>query len=168
MTTRRPAASTQRCSAGRPDDEGRAAVEALGEDELQRAADRDDLLERGLEAQAPELSHVLLGGELRVVRDERDALAGGAQGRDGVDGAGRRRVAEPDAAVEVEQDVVVAGDEGAERHGAKSDRWPGADVAPRRHGARSSRRSPQHPSAVTVGPHRCRAATGACLARDNH
>ena len=40
---------------GRADDERRAAGEALGEDELQRAADRDDLLQRGLEAQAPEL-----------------------------------------------------------------------------------------------------------------
>ena len=48
--------------------------------------------------------------ELGVVGDERDALAGGAQGGDGVDGAGRRLVADPDAAVEIEQDVVVAGE----------------------------------------------------------
>jgi hypothetical protein len=106
----------------RADDERRAAGEALGEDELHGAADRHDLLQRGLEAQAPELSHVFLGRQLRVVGDEGDALAGGAQGGDRIDRARRRLLAEPDAAVEVEQDVVVAIDDGAQRHGAKCDR----------------------------------------------
>src|ERR1700710_736482 len=124
---RRPAASTQRGSAGGP----MTTAEAPGE----RPADRDDLLERGLEAQPPELLHVLLGRELRVVGDEGDALAGAAQGRDGVDRARRRHLAEPDAAVEVEQDVVIAGDEGAERHACSLMGGPAADVAGVRTGA---------------------------------
>jgi hypothetical protein len=75
-------------------------------------ADRDDLLARGLEAQAPQLAHVVLVRAARVVRDERQPLAGRAQGRDGLDRPRRRLVAHPQAAVEVEQQVVVAGDRG--------------------------------------------------------
>ena len=53
-----------------------------------------------------------------VVREERDPLAGLAQRRDGVDRAVERLVADPEAAVEVEQHVVVAGESGGERHAA--------------------------------------------------
>ena len=80
----------------------------LREDELQRAADRHDLLARGLEAEAPQLADVLVVAVAAVVRDERDALVRLAERRDRLLRAGRRLVADPDAAVEVEEHVVVA------------------------------------------------------------
>ena len=92
---------------GRADDV-RGPVIGLGEDELQRAADRHDLLARRLEAEAPQLADVLVVAVAAVVRDEGDALVRLAQRRDRLLRAGRRLVADPDAAVEVEEDVVVA------------------------------------------------------------
>ena len=71
----------------------------------------------GLEAEPPELAHELLGRVPDVVGEERDALAGLAQRGDGLAARARRLVADPQAAVEVEQDVVVAAGEGGERHG---------------------------------------------------
>ena len=121
LTIRSPAASTWRCSALEPMTTAAPAVEALGEQELQRAAGRDDLLERGLEAQAPELAHVLLGRSCGVVRDERDVLARRAQGRDRRDRASVGSSPTPDAAVEIEQDVVVAGDERGDLHDREFD-----------------------------------------------
>ena len=93
----------------RADDE-RGRVAGLRQHELDGAADRDDLLARGTEAEAPELAHELVLAVARVVRDERDALAGLAQRGDGVGGPRRREVADPHAAVEVQQEVVVARD----------------------------------------------------------
>ena len=98
------------------DHERGAAAGALGEDELERRAGGDHLVERGLEAEAPELAHELLGGVTGVVGEEGDALAGLAQRVDGLRRAIGRLVADPQAAVEVEEDVVVAAGGGGERH----------------------------------------------------
>ncbi len=110
----------------RADDDGRGAVVAvaLGEVELHRAADRHDLLDRGLEAEAPELADLLLGAVAPVVGDERDALARHAQRGQRLGRALGRLVADPEAAVEVEQEMVVAAGERGERHG----RRPGAST----------------------------------------
>src|ERR687895_429724 len=51
-----------------------------------------------------------------VVGEERDPLARVAQGGDGIGGAVDRVVADPEAAVEVQQHVVVAGESGVQRH----------------------------------------------------
>jgi hypothetical protein len=87
---------------------------------LQRTADRDDLLDRRPAAQAPQLADELLARMAPVVGHERDALARPAQGVDGLDRPRRGVLADPHAAVEVEQDVVVAGDEWGEDHSRMS------------------------------------------------
>ena len=78
----------------------------------------DDLLERGLEAQPPQLAHELLGRVARVVGEEDDPLARLAQGGERLRGALGGLLADPQAAVEVEQEVVVATGDGGERHAA--------------------------------------------------
>ncbi len=100
----------------RADHVGRAAAVALREPELQRAADAQDLVERGLEAEPPELAHEPLGGLADVVGKEQHGLAGLAERRDGVDGAFKGVVADPYAAVEVEQKMVIGTNPGRERH----------------------------------------------------
>ena len=81
-----------------------------------RPADGHDVGERGLDPEAPELADVVLAGAARVVRREGHALPGGAQPLDRLDGAVDRLVADPDAAVEVDDQLVVALDEGGEGH----------------------------------------------------
>jgi hypothetical protein len=101
---------------GGADDDGRAPARA-GADELHGAADGDDLLPGGLEAEPPELADEVLLAVAAVVRHEGQSLAGGPQLRDGGHGPRRRLVADPDAAVEVEEHVVVARHPRRERHG---------------------------------------------------
>ena len=97
-------------------DDVRGAAVALAEQVLDRRADGHDLAQRGLEAEPPQLADELLGCVADVVGEEGDRLAGVAQRRDGLRRALERLVADPEAAVEVEQDLVVAGDPGGERH----------------------------------------------------
>ena len=115
LTIRRPASATWSTSACEPTTKALAAV-ALREPELQRGAHAQDLVERGLEAELPELAHEPLGWAAHVVGEKEDRLARFAQGGDGVDRAGERVFADPDAAVEVEQHVVVRTDAGGDRH----------------------------------------------------
>src|SRR5918994_1906597 len=102
---------------GRADDEGRAAVAARGQGELERRAAGDDLVHRGLEPEAPEPAHEVLRRVAGVVGEEGDALAGLAQRGDRSRRLGDGRVAHPEAAVEVEQHVVVAVEGRIELHG---------------------------------------------------
>jgi hypothetical protein len=55
---------------------------------------------------------VVVVGVAAVVGDEGESLVRRAQGRDGLDRARCRLLADPQAAVEVEQQVLVAGDRG--------------------------------------------------------
>jgi hypothetical protein len=93
-----------------PDHEGGAAAARVRQQVLHGGAGGDHVRERRLHADPPQLAHVVLERVARVVRHERDALVVLAQGRDRVDRAGDRFGAEPDAAVEVEDDLVVARD----------------------------------------------------------
>ena len=97
-------------------DHVRGAAAAAGEQVLDGRADGHDLAQRRLEAEPPQLAHELLGCVADVVGEEGDRLAGLAQRRDGLRRALERLVADPQAAVEVEQDLVVAGDPRGERH----------------------------------------------------
>ena len=101
----------------RADDVGGPAV-ALGELELQRGADAQHLVDRGLEAELPELADEPLGRVAHVVGQKDEPLARLTQRGDGVDRAGDRGIADPDAAVEVEQQVVVRTDTCGDRHPA--------------------------------------------------
>src|SRR5687767_11555675 len=94
----------------------------LGEQVLHCASDGDDVRQGRLDADAPELSHVVLSRAARVVGRERDSLARGPQPLDRLDRAVDGLVAEPDAAVEVDDQLVVALDEGGEGH--ETDRTP--------------------------------------------
>jgi hypothetical protein len=91
----------------RADDERHAALRALRELVLQRRTDREHLVERGPEAEPPQLADEVLGRVPGVVGHEDHALARRAQRRDRLGGALRGRVADPDTAIEVEQHVVV-------------------------------------------------------------
>ena len=64
------------------------------------------------------VAHVVLAGEPRVVGHERDPLPGRAQRLDRVACAGRELVADVDGAVQVDDELVVRGDEGGEGHEA--------------------------------------------------
>src|SRR5205823_2616641 len=79
-------------------------------------ADRDDLLHRGLEAEPPQLAHIVLERVARVVGEERDPLARLTQRRDCRGRVLDDLLADPQAAVEVEQDGVVLAQGGGERH----------------------------------------------------
>ena len=117
LTIRSPASATWSTSACAPDHERRAAV-AARELELQRRADRHDLVQRGLEAEPPQLAHEVLGCVTDVVGEEQHRRARLAQRRDRLHGALARLVADPQAAVEVEQHVVVRADARGDRHAA--------------------------------------------------
>ncbi len=65
----------------------------------------------------PELAHVFLRGVAGVVGDKGERLAGRAQGAQSFGHAGDHRVLDPHATVEVEQHVVIGGEQGSEgRH----------------------------------------------------
>ena len=88
----------------------------LGQDVLDRATDGHDLGHRGADAERPQLAHVVLAGSLGVVGDEGDLLIRGPErgyGRWRVAGA---LIADPDASVEVEQDLIVAAQKRGEGH----------------------------------------------------
>src|SRR5690606_29432816 len=101
-----------------PDDERRPARARLGEQVLERAADGDDVAGGRPDAGGPEPADVLVGAVAGVVRREGEPLPGRPQGGDRLGRAGRRLATDPDAAVEVEDELVVAVDERAEAHGA--------------------------------------------------
>ena len=101
----------------RADHERRAAVLlAPGERELQRGPGGDDLGERGLEAEPPQLAHELLGRVVGVVGQEDDPLVRLAQGGQRRRRAVRGLVADPQTPVEIDQEMVVATGDGGERH----------------------------------------------------
>ena len=100
---------------GRADHEGGVATALLGEHVLHRPADGHDVAKRGAHADLPELGDQVLAGLVRVVGGEGEPLAGVAQLRQRVDGARGGLPADPDAAVEVEDELVVAGGERLEK-----------------------------------------------------
>ena len=93
---------------------------AFGEHVLDGASGADHLLERGLYAERPQLADVLLRRAAGVVCDKRHVLSGRPQLGDGLRCSGREGVADPDATVEVEQNVVVLREKRGERHEARS------------------------------------------------
>ena len=99
------------------DHEGRR-VPGLGQHVLQRAARGDDLLARGLEAQAPQLAHEVVLAVARVVGHEGQPATRRAQGGHGLDRAGGGLVAHPDAAVEVQEEDVVGLEARRDGHGS--------------------------------------------------
>src|SRR5918992_414846 len=97
----------------RPDRERCSPTPRLGEEVLHGAAHGDNVGERGLDTEAPELRDVLLAGAARVVGRERHALTAFPKGGDRLHGARGRLLSDPDAPVEVEYELVVAlGEEG--------------------------------------------------------
>ena len=100
----------------RADHERRAAPVALGEPELQRRADAEDVAERRLEAEPPELANERLGGDTDVIGEEQDRLTRFTQGGDGVDRAGDGFAADPDGSVQVEQHLVIRTDGWGKAH----------------------------------------------------
>lgn len=101
---------------GRADDHGGLASEALGEQVLQGSAHGDHLLYRGLEALCPQATHELLGGVAGVVGDEGDPLARPTQRQDGLGRPRGGAFTNPYAAVEVEQHVLIGGEERGQGH----------------------------------------------------
>ena len=113
LSTRSPASARGARSASRADHERGAARARLGEQVLQRAADRHHVAQRRLDADAPQAGHVVLGGAARIVGGEGHPLA---RRRAAPRSPRRTRgglVADPDAAVEIEDELVVRGGEGA-------------------------------------------------------
>ena len=107
------------------DHERGALVRPAREHELQRGAARDDLVDARLEAEPPELAHAAppaRGG--RRSSGTRCRLPGRAQRGDGLGRARDDAVAHPQAAVEVEQDVVVAREGGGSGTAAHYHRAP--------------------------------------------
>jgi hypothetical protein len=100
-------------------DHVRRRVLGLGQHVLQRSTDGHDLLARGLEAQAPQLAHEVLLTVARVVGDEGQPASRGAQRVDRVDRAWGGLVADPDAAVEVQEKGVVWLEAGGDGHGVR-------------------------------------------------
>ena len=121
--TFRPASATWSRIACVPITKADAPVACLGQQMLHGAADGDHVRERGLHADAPELRHVVLAGVPAVVGGERDPLARGAQRGDGVHRALHGLVADPHAAVEVEDHLVVGAEKRGERGHAPKTRW---------------------------------------------
>ena len=143
---RRPASVDVPKERLRADHERRAAGARLGQQVLHRAADGDHVAQRGADADLPQPRHVVLGRAARVVGRVDHVLARLAQRRDGLDGARRGLVADPHAAVEIEDELVVALRDRGERHVASLRRRAQASRSPAR--ARSRWRSP--PAAVTT------------------
>ena len=112
LTIRMPASATWSTSACEPITNAAPPVAALREHELERRAAGHDLVDARLEAEPPELAHELLRRVADVVGEERDPLAGLAQRGDRLGRAVDAPLADPEAAVEVEQHVVVAASAG--------------------------------------------------------
>ena len=86
-------------------DHERRRVPGLGQHVLQRAARGDDLLARGLEAEAPQLAHEVVLAVARVVGHEgQPATRPRAAALTASTAPGGGLVAHPDAAVEVQQE----------------------------------------------------------------
>ena len=100
----------------RADHERGAARARLGEQVLHGAADGHDVAHRGADADLPQPGHVVLGRAARVVRRVGHLLAGVAQRLDRLHGARRGLVADPDAAVQIQDELVVATGQGGQRH----------------------------------------------------
>src|SRR5204863_4778531 len=82
-----------------------------------------------LNADRPELAHELLARVPRVVGHERDPLSRLAQRHDRVRRARYRVRPHPDAPVEIEDDLLVALEEGGEKHGGRTlDRYSAAPM----------------------------------------
>ena len=94
----------------RADHERRAAAARSASRNWSAAPTVTTSLERRLEPEPPELADELLRRVADVVGEEGDPLARLAQRRDRLGRAVERLVADPEAAVEVEQHVVVAGE----------------------------------------------------------
>ena len=118
LSTRRPASATCLSSGALPITKAVRPVWRSASTVLHRAADRDHVAQRGADADLPELRDEVLAGLVGVVGGEGEALARRAQLLERLDDARRGLAADPDAAVEVEDELVVAGGEGGERHRA--------------------------------------------------
>ena len=116
LTIRSPASATCSTSARDPMTNAAPPARRPASAYCSAAPHGDHLVQRRLEAQAPQLAHEVLRRGPHVVGEEHDLLAGLAQRGNRLRGALGRLVADPDAAVEVEEDVVVAADLGAQRH----------------------------------------------------
>jgi hypothetical protein len=101
----------------RPDHERGLPCTRVGQQVLHGAADRHHVGERGLHPQLPQLSHVVLAGAARIIGDKGEALAGSANLGDGLDRPRRGPIPEIDAAIEIEDQLVVRRNKGGEGHG---------------------------------------------------
>ena len=179
-----PASATCRRSASVPITNAVRPERVSCEQMLQRAAHGHHVAEGRPDAELPETGHVVLGPAARIVGRERHLLARVAQRLHRLDGARGGLVADPDGAVEIEDELVVGGSEGRERHVASLRRHAQAafsaalrDGARVRRVRRRRRRSPRRRSrlrrlprprrrpAARTSPSRRRATTAARRSR---